>query len=634
LFGLCLLSLRDSVDCNQTARPGFSSLGLLQTSVGPDVDIDESKSVLIEKYIQKPEALQSKKSMLRIVPSEQEDIPSLSRRPHSSPNTSRSRDSNSSPSIETPWERAVEILSALVRDVPDKVYNEQLQEVLQILNKPEKMLKGKATNRLSMDSETALWFKNALSENCEELEIEFNGADPNHIRRNSQTSPKTKETLPTIRRVTVARDGQLLAPAVVFDDKTNGTSVLSFRADKDHMRRQFAAAKRIHDRIAEEGPQEISLATLNAFDPERGTGDHTNYNALIIPPFPGSTFVNMKDVEAYLQNHSFVEWEFDIFEFDEICGHHSLWFIPMVLLHFYNLIGLFAIDPKKLSALLIHAEETYCFDPSKPNIYHNSLHAADVALTSFHYCNNENVGKELHGLHGFSFILAAVFHDYRHPGLNNQYLMQTQHEIAVIYNDSSVLENFHISQAYHLFNQDAFKIFGALNNQELRAFRSYFIKCILATDLAHGFEYLSKFKNIAETTKDFSDFSSKILLMQMALKCADVAHPSKPWALHQKWSSLIAEEFYAQGDIEKEQKLQVSPLCDRQTSNLPKLQCDFIDLVVRPYIEPFSKFCHEKKWVATVQQNYLEWKIRQRVSVRNLEPTNALSRKIKARKSV
>jgi len=522
------------------------------------------------------------------------------------------------PSIETPWSRAVKILSLLIEKLGDKLNVQSLKEVLHILSDPETMLTGTPSETF-MDSETALWFKNTLSNS--------NGKGPDPTEKFSSKWTFVKAKLPAIRRV-LERDGQLLTPTVVFQDKTLSSMVLkSFRADKDHMRRQLAAAKRI-----QEGNRDVNLANLNLFDPEICSGCSEHTSALIIPPFPGTSLEKMHDIEVYLQKHSFAEWEFDIFEFNEVCGNHALWFIPMVLIHFYNLVGLFTIDPKKLSALLIHAENTYCFDPLKPNIYHNSLHAADVALTAFHYCNNEHVGKELNGLHGFSFILAAVFHDYRHPGLNNVYLVKSQNDIAVMYNDLSVLENFHASQAYRLFNQDAFKIFGALTSQEQAAFRSYFIKSILATDLANGFEYVSKFKNIAETTKDFSDFSSKILLMQMALKCADVAHPSKPWHLHEKWSLLIVDEFFAQGDLEKEQKLPVSPLCDRQNSNLPKSQCDFIDFVVRPCLEPFSKFCQEKKWVTIVQDNYIEWKTQQRVSVRHLD--HAWSRKASVRKCV
>jgi len=62
-FSSGLLSLMETIDthCDQTAIPGFSSLGLLQSSVGVDVEIDESKSVLIQKYTKKTQVLNLKR---------------------------------------------------------------------------------------------------------------------------------------------------------------------------------------------------------------------------------------------------------------------------------------------------------------------------------------------------------------------------------------------------------------------------------------------------------------------------------------------------------------------------------------------------------------------------------------------
>jgi 3',5'-cyclic-nucleotide phosphodiesterase len=36
-------------------------------------------------------------------------------------------------------------------------------------------------------------------------------------------------------------------------------------------------------------------------------------------------------------------------------------------------------------------------------------------------------------------LFAAVTHDYEHPGLNNNYLVKTKSDLALIYNDFSVL---------------------------------------------------------------------------------------------------------------------------------------------------------------------------------------------------
>ncbi|CAN0010997.1 unnamed protein product, partial [Choristocarpus tenellus] len=92
--------------------------------------------------------------------------------------------------------------------------------------------------------------------------------------------------------------------------------------------------------------------------------------------------------------------------------------------------------------------------------------------------------------------------------------------------------------------------------EDLKAFRNTYVKCILATDLASSFEYISKFKGFTTATAshgsgaacqiDGSHHHHPIILLQMILKVADVAHPCKPWHIHRRWSDLVTEEFFSQ----------------------------------------------------------------------------------------
>ena len=64
----------------------------------------------------------------------------------------------------------------------------------------------------------------------------------------------------------------------------------------------------------------------------------------------------------------------------------------------------------------------------------------------------------------------------------------------------------------------------------------------------------------------------KTKVMCMVLHSADVSHPTKCWALHREWTARCMEEFFNQGDREKEMGLDVSPLCDRNTTQVPQSQ--------------------------------------------------------------
>ena len=64
----------------------------------------------------------------------------------------------------------------------------------------------------------------------------------------------------------------------------------------------------------------------------------------------------------------------------------------------------------------------------------------------------------------------------------------------------------------------------------------------------------------------------KSKILNLVLHCCDISHPSKDWDLHSHWTKLLLDEFFLQGDKEKQLGLPVSPLCDRATTLVPQSQ--------------------------------------------------------------
>ena len=181
----------------------------------------------------------------------------------------------------------------------------------------------------------------------------------------------------------------------------------------------------------------------------------------------------------------------------------------------------------------------------------------------------------------FAALVAAVVHDYEHTGTTNSFHVMSGSETALLYNDRAVLENHHVSAAFRLLRDDDCNILVNLTRDEYREFRALVVDMVLATDMSCHFQQIKSAKNLlALCPHDAAGVGAKkSKILSLVLHCCDVAHPSKPWHTHRRWTDLLLEEFFRQGDLEKELSLPYSPLCDRNNT-----------LVAESQIGTFSSF--------------------------------------------
>ena len=71
----------------------------------------------------------------------------------------------------------------------------------------------------------------------------------------------------------------------------------------------------------------------------------------------------------------------------------------------------------------------------------------------------------------------------------------------------------------------------------------------------------------------------------MCLHTADISNPAKPSKISEGWTAKVYEEFFRQGDMEKKLNMQVSLMCDRETTSINKAMIGFINFVVKPTID-------------------------------------------------
>ena len=125
---------------------------------------------------------------------------------------------------------------------------------------------------------------------------------------------------------------------------------------------------------------------------------------------------------------------------------------------------------------------------------------------------------------------------------------------------------------------------------------------VLATDMSKHMSLLADLKTMVETKKvagsgvllldNYTDriqvyqisrhrtiflkipglYPSGAQVLQNMVHCADLSNPTKPLDAYKLWVERIMEEFFQQGDKEREAGLDISPMCDRYNATVEKSQ--------------------------------------------------------------
>jgi len=277
--------------------------------------------------------------------------------------------------------------------------------------------------------------------------------------------------------------------------------------------------------------------------------------------------------------------DFDIINFDLNVGkENTLVLISKFIFNYFKFGEI--INEKKYENLCKKISEGY----NRNNNYHTDLHAADIAHTSYIYFTvgliNEIINLDKMSI--CALFLSCICHDYKHPGLNNNFLIETNNSIAINYNDISILENMHISETFKLILSDEkYNIFYNFDKEKYKKIRKQMISCVLGTDMSKHSHTLNFMKKSIEKNKERKeiDENEKQDYMSLIVHSADISNPTKTFYVYFKWAKLVMEEFYNQGDKEKE--LGINCTYDRNKVSLFKSQLGFIDFVVIPFYELF-----------------------------------------------
>ncbi|XP_076600713.1 3',5'-cyclic-AMP phosphodiesterase 4C isoform X3 [Chaetodon auriga] len=304
-------------------------------------------------------------------------------------------------------------------------------------------------------------------------------------------------------------------------------------------------------------------------------------------------------------------WGIDIFKVSEYSGNRPLTVTMYTIFQERELLKSFKIPVDTFITFMMTLEDHYHADVA----YHNNIHAADVVQSTHVLLSTPALEAVFTDLEILAALFASAIHDVDHPGVSNQFLINTNSELALMYNDSSVLENHHLAVGFKLLQEDNCDIFQNLSKKQRQSLRKMVIDMVLATDMSKHMNLLADLKTMVETKKVTSlgvllldNYSDRIQVLQNMVHCADLSNPTKPLELYRQWTDRIMVEFFTQGDRERDKGMEISPMCDKQNASIEKNQVGFIDYIVHPLWETWADLVHpDAQEILDTLEDNREW---------------------------
>ncbi|KAI8982231.1 hypothetical protein BDF20DRAFT_956213, partial [Mycotypha africana] len=253
-----------------------------------------------------------------------------------------------------------------------------------------------------------------------------------------------------------------------------------------------------------------------------------------------------------------------------------------------KVMDILKVTPSQMLDFLIDVQERYQDTP-----YHSFRHGCDVLMMLYSNYMELMRNRAVEG--EFDFIMeleiavifiAAICHDAGHNGRNNDFHERTKSPLTTRFEkNTSYLEALSVDITLELIEKH--RLFHAFTSMEEQCMIHEWIEtAILLTDMKHHHDLLK----MAKILRDMFDHANLSPKQRLALACvllhaADISNPIRPWRISKQWSDLVVQEFYAQGDDEREAGFpKISPGMDRMQNTQASTGVRFNN-IVKEYFE-------------------------------------------------
>ncbi|HEX7926228.1 MAG TPA: 3',5'-cyclic nucleotide phosphodiesterase, partial [bacterium] len=249
-------------------------------------------------------------------------------------------------------------------------------------------------------------------------------------------------------------------------------------------------------------------------------------------------------------------------------------------------VSIVGADTRRLKRFVEEIAKLYHGNP-----YHNFHHAVDVTNTIAWMLTRHVFSQLLTANQAFWLLITAITHDVDHPGRNNQWEVYTHSPLAEKYG-TSILERHSLDLTRALMAQPEMQFHATMSARDVEEGLKLLEDSILATDFAMHRDFLTTFVSalkeepgaIRNGTPEF-----QVLVCKALIKAADIANTTRPYPQARVWGHRVMKEFWAQGELEKENSFPVGPLNDPTKVNMNQAQAGFIKFAAMELYELLAK---------------------------------------------
>lgn len=208
---------------------------------------------------------------------------------------------------------------------------------------------------------------------------------------------------------------------------------------------------------------------------------------------------------------------------------------------FYDLglISHFKINNAKFIRFLLAVHDLY-----QKQTIHGWRQAIESTQFVYYLLSSTELIDALSKLEMLALLISALCHDIDHYDIEDK--GRSEIALAVLYRNRPILEMHHCEVTISVISKEEQNIFENIENDQSVQLWQMIISLILATDMAQHFEILNKFKALVypQNMLNLANSQHKLLLMQIILKCSDVAHSCRLMTIDEDFAKKVGKLYY------------------------------------------------------------------------------------------